>query len=273
MAKTRSAPKSKTISLAKLKNLPVTVVCEGCGKAVTCNPHKVTICRGYTCAKLECWGNPDFVLPRVRDAQYKLIENAAGELHGYNLIPKMVSVSYGARTRVERDEEVDKYGLSRHHRRVLCQMYAGKKLRKTRGIGWGIDAEKIKDELGERLEEAKMIKTFDGELYFFTEAGLKLGEKAFYSRARDPREWLAKKDIPEFNKRLAEEMTRLRDKNVELTDIVVIEAAQAVLRYMRIDGLHHRDINIDTRPPKDMLNQFRRADRLRKNTGRARHFK
>ncbi len=101
-----------------------------------------------------------------------------------------MSVAYGARTRVDGVDTLDKHGLSRHHRRVLCQMYAGRKLRNTRNIGWGIDAEKIKDELGVRLEETKMIKTFDGELYFFTELGLKLGERAFFARARDPREWL-----------------------------------------------------------------------------------
>ena len=184
-----------------------------------------------------------------------------------------MNVGSATRIRVERENIVDKHGLSREHRRILCQMYAGKKLRKTKGIGWSIDTIKIRDEMGVCLEQAEMIKTFDGERYFFTELGMGLGEKAFFSRARDPREWLAKNDIPEFNKRLAETMTSLRNKGVELTDIVVVEVAQGVLRAMRIDGLHHRDIHVDERPPREMLNQFRRGDRLRKNVGRARHYK
>ena len=273
---TKIGKQSKKIAktIARMKRLPVSVFCEGCGKEVVCDPERVIYCKGYTCGKLECLNRNQYQLPRTPYSRYELILNAAGNLHGYNVKSKSQAFdSSGPRSRVELPAETDRYGLKKEHRRLLSQMYGGLKLRNTRNVGWGIEATKIRDNLGIELIEAKMIKTFNGELYFLTELGMQLGERAFFARARDPREWLAKKHIPEFNKRLADAVTRLRDRGVELTNIVVVEAAQNVLRAMRIDGLHHRDIDVDTRPPLEMLNQFRRGDRLRKNVGRARHYK
>lgn len=252
----------------------VYIACEGCGKSVQLGVKKLRHCTGYKCGKLSCLENSDFILPTVRHPHfYQVFERAAGKLYGYSLARRTGADSVTpSRIRANRTASVDRWGLERHHKKVLRNMFRGDRLLVVKGVGYALGTVPVQKRFVDELISSELLKTSDGVQYFMTEKGREIAQISFFAKARDPREWIAKKDHPEFNKRLAEAVTRLRDKGIELTEVVIIEVAQQVLSSMRTDGFHHRKIDADARPPHELKNQYRRGDILRKNSSRAKHY-